>query len=368
MEKNNNIRMIPKGLLTAILLALFAIPSWAQKANGCFTSSGTPVPCGTKWKDSYNGVEYECYCNCAKTPPAECTKKSSSGSSTSNSGSSSAENALMILNVVNSVIDYSNNQDKEAAQRAAELETIRVAEEKRIKEEADQAKYEKEMKSFKPIGNTDVMKTTSPEKPNNFQPIHFTCKVVSYSGIVQIKKANGGKFTFSGGENLDLAIGDIITTGPNGRIKIHFDFEDGGKDIIVGKSSEFRIAVGSDGSQYPMLVNGEIHGISAVLEDLVAQSKKEFLKTDIAKTIKRKLQIRTPTAICGIRGTEFTISEDSLKGSEVIVLEGSVEMKELFSQKTMIIESGFKGSVTIDGELLGPFEIVLTDVKRWWEQ
>ena len=133
MGKIINIRMIPKGILIAILLALFAIPSWAQKAAGCFTSSGTRVPCGQRWVDSYNGVKYDCICNCAKTPPADCTKRSSSGSSTSNSGSSSADNVLLFIDVMNSVIDYSNNKDKEAAQREAELELIRVTEEKRIK-------------------------------------------------------------------------------------------------------------------------------------------------------------------------------------------------------------------------------------------
>lgn len=367
MKSILNIGMIPKGLPIAILLSFFALPSWAQQAAGCFTSSGKPVPCGTRWTDSYNGVEYECYCNCAKTPPAECTKKSSSGSSSNNSGNSKAENTLLFFDAVNSVIDYSNNKDKEAAQRAAELELIKVTEEKRIKEAADQAKYEKEMKSFKPIGNTDA-KSTSPEKPNNFQPLHFTCKVVSYSGIVQIKKANGGTFTYSGGKNIDLAIGDILTTGSNGRIKIHFDFEDGGKDLIVDKSSVFKIAVGTDGSQYPALLKGNIHVSNGVLDDIISQAKSEFLETEIGKTFKKKLEIRTPTIICGVRGTEFTISEDSVKGSEIIVLEGSVEMKELFSLKTMIIESGFKGSVTIEGELLGPFEIVLPDVIRWWEQ
>ena len=69
----------------------------AQGAAGCFTSKGLFVGCYESWTDEHDGVSYRCYCNCAKTPPAECTpiQNSTSGnrpSSTINSQKPDTEN------------------------------------------------------------------------------------------------------------------------------------------------------------------------------------------------------------------------------------------------------------------------------------
>jgi hypothetical protein len=158
MERIKKIRITPKGLLTALLLALFAIPSWAQQAVGCFTSTGRSQPCGSRWTDSHNGVAYDCFCNCSRTPPADCTTKSSSGSSTV-----SADNVFgsVFQNVLDAIINNNtaNKQaELDAKQKAAELAAQQAAEQKRIEEAKAQADYEKMMSSYKRLDDSRDLK------------------------------------------------------------------------------------------------------------------------------------------------------------------------------------------------------------------
>jgi hypothetical protein len=94
---------------------------------------------------------------------------------------------------------------------------------------------------------------------------------------------------------------------------------------------------------------------------------KEFGETDIGKALKKKLEIRTPTVAIAIRGTEFTVTEDSVMGAEIIVFEGFVEIKGNVSQESKLIEGGYKGSVTLDGVISGPYIIDTININRWWK-
>jgi hypothetical protein len=79
--------MKSKGLFLAVLLVIFALPCHSQiQAVGCFSSDNKLKACGVHWTDYYNGVAYNCYCNCSVIPPAICTPGGSSGSG-SGSGS-----------------------------------------------------------------------------------------------------------------------------------------------------------------------------------------------------------------------------------------------------------------------------------------
>jgi ferric-dicitrate binding protein FerR (iron transport regulator) len=69
-----------------------------------------------------------------------------------------------------------------------------------------------------------------------------------------------------------------------------------------------------------------------------------------------------------VRGTEFLVFEDDKTGTEVIVLEGSVEMKGIKGEKTIIINASYKVIVTKDGILSNPEKIDLTKMDKWWER
>jgi len=267
-------------------------------------------------------------------------------------------------------IEAKQKADLEAQQRAAEL----AAEQQRIKEQIAQAEHDKMMGSFKtldgtqnlnikPLGNTDLGFKTLDE-PKTFQAVKSNCKITAVSGYVEIQKANTKKIQIlDGQQSFVLEKGDVIKTGANGRIKLHFDFESGGKDLIVGKYSQLTLEEGSDGSQYPKLIVGKIHFSKGIVDDVLSEIQREL--HHFQEYIK-KFEVRTPTAILGVRGTTFTLSEDSLKGTELIVMEGSVELTGLKSGKSIIVEGGNKGNITPDGKISEPIKIEISNIEKWW--
>jgi len=309
---------------------------------------------------------YSCYV----APVIPTTKSSSVSSPASPTNSSNQSTDLILLQgvmgIMNAFFDASaaNEQKKLEEQRiAAELKAQQEAEEKRLKEEAENAKFDKTMKLYKPISNTDL-KIQPIDEPINPKKVHYLCKLTSYSGLVQIQKANGTKYFLSEGIDIDLEVGDKILTGSNGRIKIHFDFENGGKNFIVNKNTKFEILESDDGFQFPGLFDGDFHVSKGFMNDL----QREIIESDFGKTLKKKLQIRTGSGTAAVRGTEFVISADSLSGTEVVVFEGSVELMGNVSEKLIIIEKGFKGSVSPEGLLSGPYEFDITNIEKWWEE
>ncbi len=74
--------VLVKRILFIALLFLFIIitnPCWAQvipipipEKIGCYTSGGAYQPCGSSWTDHYNGVEYNCRCDCSSPSAQDC--------------------------------------------------------------------------------------------------------------------------------------------------------------------------------------------------------------------------------------------------------------------------------------------------------
>jgi hypothetical protein len=87
--------------ITLLLLGILVISPtnvWAQTPEkvGCSSADGkTSHKCGDSWTDNYNGVVYDCKCNCP-SQGSDCIPRSQSGGNSSYSGSNqSAEMQLM---------------------------------------------------------------------------------------------------------------------------------------------------------------------------------------------------------------------------------------------------------------------------------
>lgn len=82
-----------KFFITLLLFSIVCInPCWAQVVPpptkaGCFSSGGAYKPCGSRWSDSYNGVSYNCFCDCSSWSAQDCVPVS--GSTNTNSGQGS---------------------------------------------------------------------------------------------------------------------------------------------------------------------------------------------------------------------------------------------------------------------------------------
>lgn len=209
--------------------------------------------------------------------------------------------------------------------------------------------------------------------------------IANFSGSVQIQKVNPVKnYYLDTNTPVSLESGDIISTGANS--KVEAQFLEGRGNITVGGSTKLKITLDSTGTEIIELKQGKIELDIDKIEEQIAEQEKLlekyldsyekdpieksilYLKAQFLKKYGNKLQVHSVPWALAIRGTQLVISTDSLKGSEIIVLEGSVEMKGTQSTELVIINEGYKVTVTIDGIVSEPMETDTSTLEKWWEE
>jgi redox-sensitive bicupin YhaK (pirin superfamily) len=225
------------------------------------------------------------------------------------------------------------------------------------------------------------------------QPKKIKSVITNYSGRVSIQKENGEIIDFGENQTSLLEKGDAIVTYGNGSAELQF--LEGRGSLKVGEYSKVKMEEDDAGTQVMNMIQGKVNisieGLENCQKMMEAKIKsyKEDLKTvkdetkqkivdeyeSILISIKKasvrfanKFEVRTGSAVVADRGTQFLVYEDEKKGTEVVVLEGSVEMKGTKGEKTIVINAGYKGAVTKDGKLSEPEKIDLSKMEKWWEK
>ena len=78
------------------------------------------------------------------------------------------------------------------------------------------------------------------------------------------------------------------------------------------------------------------------------------------------MHIRTSCGGGAVRGTEFIVNHNDNTGTEIIVLEGTVEMNSKDGTKTIMVNAGEKGMINTKGVLKDPNQIDIDTLKKWW--
>ncbi len=225
------------------------------------------------------------------------------------------------------------------------------------------------------------------------QPQKIKSVITNYSGHVEIQKENGETFDFGKNQPVFLEKGDFIMTYGNSSAELQF--LEGRGSLKAGEYSKVKMEEDDAGTQVMNMIQGKVNisveGLENYQKMMEAKIKayKEDLKTvkdetkqkivdeyeSILISIKKasvrfakKFEVRTGSAVVADRGTQFLVYEDEKKGTEVVVLEGSVEMKGTKGEKIIIINAGYKGTVTKDGKLSEPEKIDLSKMEGWWEK
>lgn len=130
----------------------------------------------------------------------------------------------------------------------------------------------------------------------------------SYTGSVYVKKS-GGEKKISAFKGMRLVKGDTIITGKKSSATLDIDKD---KEVIIGDNTQL--------------------SITELSKEIAKNSSKSSFTLQAGKVwsnVKKKLdkdskyQIKTSTAIAGVRGTKFYVSQENGETS-IIVLEGSV--------------------------------------------
>lgn len=213
--------------------------------------------------------------------------------------------------------------------------------------------------------------------------------MINYSGRVSIQKQNGEHFTFEKNQIGLLEKGDEIATYENSSAELQF--LDGRGNLKVGEYSRVKMEEDDPDAQVMNMIQGKVNISVEKLENYqrMMEEKIKAYKEDL-KTVKdetkqkivdeyesienavarfrRKFEVRTSGAICVVRGTQFLVYEDDMKGTEVVVLEGGVELKSKNENRTVVVNEGYRAAVAKDGKLSEPEKIDSSNLERWWEK
>ncbi len=313
-------------------------------------------------------------------------------SANSNSGSAGYTMEQEIMGTIfqsflKSVFSSSGSDD---AKSAEEIKKIEAEKQNRIKQLAvkqallkkyndslAKAEHDKMMKDYKKLEGSGELnyKGLDDEKKLNAS-VKFNCKITSFKGEVKILKSDGKIVQLSENQSVDLEAGDWIATGAASNVKLHYSFEKGGEDVLLGQRSALTIVKNGEGESVPKLINGKLYSVNNMVTEKIAEGNEaynEAYDNVVGKTkslmnlIKIRTQIRTPTAVCGIRGTEFTMDVDSLGNTLVIVMEGLVDLTCTVNDSTITLSAGDKGIVNRNGEVFGPIKFENADIDNWWK-
>jgi len=224
-------------------------------------------------------------------------------------------------------------------------------------------------------------------------PDEIKSVITNHSGRVEIQKENGEIIGFGKNQIGLLERGDFIMTYGNSSAELQF--LEGRGSLKVGEYSKIKMEADDAGTEVMNMIQGKVNisvekveNYQKMMEEKI-KAYKEDLKTvkDATKqeklnayenylkglksrmqNMRKKFEIQTPATVSSPRGTEFLVFEDDKTGTEIIVLEGSVEMKVIKGGKTIIVNAGYKGAVTKDGKLSEPEKIDLSKIERWWER
>lgn len=187
-----------------------------------------------------------------------------------------------------------------------------------------------------------------------------------------------------------LEPGDEIRTAGDGGARLQM--ADGRAGLSLGPNSTLRLEEDERGDQVADLMEGKLYLTVDKLDEYrqKIEDKLVSLKNDAATVagadiseiskayenllkslsikMKNRFQVRTPTVALAVRGTRFIVTEDKQAGTEVIVLDGLVEVSGGNGQQPVSIPGGYIARIGADGDIIGPRQTDVTAIEPWWSE
>lgn len=214
--------------------------------------------------------------------------------------------------------------------------------------------------------------------------------ITNYSGRVSIQKKDGEIIHFGENQKGFLETGDEVSTYENSSVELQFI--DGRGTMNVGQYSQVKMEEDDAGTQVMNMIQGKVNisveklenyqkmmeeKIKAYKEDLktVKDETKQKIVDEYESSLKKarayivkKFEVQTRNSAVAPRGTQFLVYEDEKKGTEVVVLEGIVELNIKNENRTVVVPEGWRAAVAKDGKLSDLEMIDISNLERWWEK
>lgn len=191
-----------------------------------------------------------------------------------------------------------------------------------------------------------------------------------------------------------LSPGDEIATAADARARL--ELLDGRVGLDLHGDTHIRLEESPPDTEVVSLIKGKIHlaidsietqrqrleeKLGAFTEDLgtVASADADTLADATQRATaeaygklhamlrKERFEVRTPAAVCAVRGTDFEVTETP-EGTQVFVIEGSVELRALNSDQTLLLQAGHVAHVSPDGQISERLSSTLDENQPWWQQ
>ncbi|NQT97157.1 MAG: FecR domain-containing protein [Candidatus Marinimicrobia bacterium] len=127
--------------------------------------------------------------------------------------------------------------------------------------------------------------------------------------------------------------GDKIRTGSNGFVALIFI--DDKSTLKIKSNTELEIIGIREKSSIAKKINMD----------------RGTLRAKVTKQAKSDFVVETPTSVASVKGTDFWLISDPLKGDRLIGLEGIVAFTNIISGMTIDVTGGFMGNSLVDGSL-----------------
>ncbi|GAB4237641.1 MAG: hypothetical protein OHK0028_14960 [Deltaproteobacteria bacterium] len=225
-----------------------------------------------------------------------------------------------------------------------------------------------------------VLQRMSPDAPGS-ETIRGVVTVST--GKVELLRKDGGKvFPSEGGDGV-VRPGDEIRTYAGARAEVQL--LDGRGTVVAGPDTRVKVLEDTPDRQVVEQIRGTVYtavdraddavrrlwdGVKRYRDDLQTigaldmEEWEKYLKL-AAMRFSKRFELKTPTAVCGVRGTRFAVDVGEDGTTCLAVLEGSVEISCGAGAEKKVVEAGKRVTAVadrvFDPEPAGTME-------AWWER
>lgn len=172
--------------------------------------------------------------------------------------------------------------------------------------------------------------------------------VIEQRGQVERSNPEGAWTPLAADSAIPLRSGDRLRTGPGGGAE--FMLQDGATAAQIAADTELQLTLDDLGNAMVDISRGAFY---ATVTPLLTRMK--------------RMQVRTGSGTCSVRGTRFAVRQTPDGGTELLVLEGVVEATSVDGGSAVMVEAGQR-LLMRQGE---PFAVAAIDwstTRRWWRE
>jgi hypothetical protein len=146
-----------------------------------------------------------------------------------------------------------------------------------------------------------------------------------------------------------LEAGDRVRTGPDGAAELFL--RDGESRVRLAPGTEMTLTAGGEDGNLLDLAAGKLRLAVKKLEKRM-----------------KKFEVRTPTAILAVRGTDFAVHLDGGRGTELRVFAGAVEFRPVGRAQPLVVNAGQRMAAAPDGTIAGPEPFEASAADAWGQE